>query len=146
MAFNEMLKTIRRAQGLTQKQVADCIGVSKQTITAYEAGTREPDLMKLIALAEALGTRPDVLLERVEEATPPNEKAPAQEAQELTETDEYLIALPEPVKQTVRLLITQAQLMDVPTVTVSEVTDRRIDQAIRQADRQQSGAQPRRLR
>ena len=85
MNFPVQLKKTRTAQRLTQKQVADYIGVSKQTITAYEAGTREPDLMKLVLLAEVLETTPDVLLGR--------EKAPAQPEQELTPKIKQIIGL-----------------------------------------------------
>lgn len=124
MKFTVQLKKARTAQGLTQKQVADYIGVSKQTITAYEAGTREPDLMKLVLLAEVLKTTPDFLLGR--------EKAPAQNEQELSEIDLQLLALPEDVKQTVLLLVTQVAAQSAPTVRVSELTARRIQQAIPQ--------------
>ena len=120
MEFNERLKKVRQEKGLTQKQVADHVGVSKQTITAYEAGTREPDLMKLILLAEAMDTTPDTLLGRT------IEKAPAQEEQELSEVDMRLLALPDDLKQTVLLLVSQAAEAAAPVVRVSELTARRI--------------------
>lgn len=120
MEFNERLKKVRQEKGLTQKQVADHVGVSKQTITAYEAGTREPDLMKLILLAEAMDTTPDTLLGRT------IEKAPAQEEQELSEVDMRLLALPDDLKQTVLLLVSQAAEAAAPVVQVSELTARRI--------------------
>ena len=85
MQFPAQLKRIRQAKGVTQKQVANALGVSKQTITAYEAGTREPDLMKLITIAEVLDTTPDDLLGR--------KKAPAQIEQELTPKLKQIIGL-----------------------------------------------------
>lgn len=60
------------------------------------------------------------------------EKAPAQNEQELSEVDLQLLALPEDVKQTVLLLVTQVAAQSAPTVRVSELTARRIQQAIPQ--------------
>lgn len=46
------LKALRKEKGLTQQDVADRLGVNKQTVSGYERGVRKPDFERLDALAE----------------------------------------------------------------------------------------------
>ena len=45
------LHELRKARGITQKQLAEALGVTIRTITNYENGTREPNIATLITLA-----------------------------------------------------------------------------------------------
>lgn len=45
--FSKNLKKIRTERGLTQAQLAKCLGVSASTVGMYEQGRREPDTMML---------------------------------------------------------------------------------------------------
>lgn len=63
MSFAEQLKCARTAQGLTQQQVADLLGITNSTYCGYETGKRQPDVTKIKQLARALKTSGDVLLE-----------------------------------------------------------------------------------
>lgn len=56
VAFGERMAALRKAQGVTQVQLAETLGVSQQAITAYESGQRRVPISALPALAEALGT------------------------------------------------------------------------------------------
>lgn len=62
MKFPDNLKTIRKARGLTMKQLADLIGLTESSISQYEAGRRQPDNEGLLRLAEALDTTVGELL------------------------------------------------------------------------------------
>lgn len=62
MSFGERLRAARVAKGYTQEQLAKIIGVAKSTLTGYEKGNREPDVMKIHALASALDITGDELL------------------------------------------------------------------------------------
>ena len=53
-AFGKKLKRIRRAKGLTQKKLADKLGISQSGIVMYENGEREPNLGTLCHLARIL--------------------------------------------------------------------------------------------
>ena len=54
----------RRARGLTQEQVAELSGFSQQYISGLELGRRNPTLVTLFELAQAVGAKPqDLLLE-----------------------------------------------------------------------------------
>jgi transcriptional regulator with XRE-family HTH domain len=48
------LKEIRLNKGLTQQQLADNIGVSRQQIVKWESGERNPKLSALKKLAKVL--------------------------------------------------------------------------------------------
>lgn len=56
------LRYLRDRAGLSQKALADLIGVSQQSINKYENHNIEPDIDTLIALADVLGTSVDYLI------------------------------------------------------------------------------------
>lgn len=47
---------------MTQEQLAEAAGVSRQTVAKWESGATSPDLDHAAALAEALGTTLDALV------------------------------------------------------------------------------------
>ena len=50
------IKSVRLKAGLTQKELAQIIGVTKQTIINYEKGTTEPTWERLEEIALALNS------------------------------------------------------------------------------------------
>lgn len=52
---NDGIRSLREELGLTQKELADQIGVSDKTVSKWETGRGLPDISVLGALAEALG-------------------------------------------------------------------------------------------
>jgi transcriptional regulator with XRE-family HTH domain len=57
--FPERLKQLRKDAGLSQKQLADFVGVSTAAVSCWETGVREfPAGNNLVRLAEALGLDP----------------------------------------------------------------------------------------
>jgi len=54
MTFGERLRELRKARGYTQEQLANKIGVAKTTITGYEKNNREPNVLTITKLAQAL--------------------------------------------------------------------------------------------
>lgn len=63
------LKEIRLAKGLTQKAVADYIGVSSVVYSRYETGDREPSIDMLIRIADFF----EVALDDIVGRTKPDE-------------------------------------------------------------------------
>ena len=53
----------RKAQAITQVQLAEWLGVSQQTITAYEVGRRRIQVSALPTIARALGIAVEELIE-----------------------------------------------------------------------------------
>lgn len=60
--IGERIKKARLEKGYTQLQLAEMIGVAKNTITGYETGTREPDSNRITAIAKALSVSGDYIL------------------------------------------------------------------------------------
>lgn len=60
--FSERLKRLRMEKGITQKELADRLHVSRSTIAGYESLGKEPDGEKLCALADFFGVSVDYLL------------------------------------------------------------------------------------
>lgn len=60
--FNENLKLARERKGLSQKDVAEKIGVAKSTYSLYESGNREPNVQTIKKIADLLKITADELL------------------------------------------------------------------------------------
>lgn len=58
----EQLKKLRKAKGLTQKQLASLIHCAEATISQYETGKRAPSYEALLRISEELDTSVDYLL------------------------------------------------------------------------------------
>ena len=56
------LTLLRKEKGLTQKDVADHLGISRQAYANYEAQNREPDINTLKSLSEFFGVTIDYIL------------------------------------------------------------------------------------
>lgn len=77
--LNENIKTLRKAGGLSQEELAVKLNVVRQTVSKWEQGLSVPDADMLIALAEALKTTVNTLLgETVTEAKPDDLKTIAE--------------------------------------------------------------------
>ena len=61
-AICDNLKQLRTARGLTQAEVAQRLGVTRQTISSYESGRTMPDLETLKRLTDILGCDLEQLL------------------------------------------------------------------------------------
>ena len=60
--FNENLKMARERKGLSQKDIAESIGVAKSTYSLYESGNREPNVQTIKKIADILSVSADELL------------------------------------------------------------------------------------
>lgn len=62
MKFGEKLKEMRKANNLTQQQLADRLGVAKSVVSYYENGERFPSYDVLIKIARTFHISTDFLL------------------------------------------------------------------------------------
>ena len=60
--MGEKLKSLRIEKNLTQKQVADRIGLAISAVSSYESGTRYPSYDVLVKLARIFHVSTDYLL------------------------------------------------------------------------------------
>ena len=62
MTFCEKLADLRRRSGMSQEQLADRLGVTRQSVSKWESGTAMPELVKLISLSEFFDVSVDYLV------------------------------------------------------------------------------------
>lgn len=72
MTLGEKLQRLRRARSWTQEQLAERIGVSRQSLSKWESDGALPDTVNVVALADLFGVTTDYLLreEGTAQATP----------------------------------------------------------------------------
>lgn len=68
----ENLKQARKQSGMTQKEVADALGVGQSTYKNYECGFREPNNETTVTLANLFNVTTDYLLGREPKQPEPN--------------------------------------------------------------------------
>lgn len=59
--FGKRLAVARAKKNLTQRELADLVGITWSQISRYEAGKAKPRLAVLLSLSESLGVSPDYL-------------------------------------------------------------------------------------
>ncbi len=62
MVFNKQLKFLRKRFKITQKSVAEHLGITLRTYQRYEEGTIEPPLTTILSVAEYFDVSTDCLL------------------------------------------------------------------------------------
>ena len=62
MGFGEKLKSIRKQAGMSQEQLAEKLGVSRQAVTKWETDAGIPDIENLMAVSALFGISIDELL------------------------------------------------------------------------------------
>lgn len=72
--LGERLQALRKSRGLSQEQLAEQAGVSRQAVSKWELGESQPDLDKVLALSEFFGVSTDYLLKGGGEARTPEDK------------------------------------------------------------------------
>ena len=74
MTLSEKIVYCRKRAGLSQEELAERVGVSRQAVSKWELGDAAPEVGKLLALAKVFGVTTDWLLS--EEDPAPDESAP----------------------------------------------------------------------
>lgn len=62
MDFQEKLLTLRKANGMTQEQLAEKLDVSRQSVSKWESGQAVPELERIVQLSAVFDVTTDYLL------------------------------------------------------------------------------------
>ena len=92
-SFKETLKKSRDEKGLSQKALADILGVSQGTIGNWESGVREPNFKTIEKLADFFDVSVDFLLGRNNEALSTPDYTSNKVSPALSETEQELIRI-----------------------------------------------------
>lgn len=68
MDLADRIQYLRKTKGLSQEELADKIGVSRQAVSKWESGQSTPDIEKIVILSELFAVTTDYLLKGVEPA------------------------------------------------------------------------------
>lgn len=68
MKFQYELQRLRREQGLSQDELGERLGVSRQTVSKWENGTSYPDMLNLMAISSFFSVSVDSLISEVPES------------------------------------------------------------------------------
>lgn len=63
MNIHENIKKARKAAGVTQKELAEAVGVYQKDISRWENGERTPSVEAIAGICKALKVSADILLE-----------------------------------------------------------------------------------
>ncbi len=66
MSISDRIQLLRKARGISQEQLADQIGVSRQAVSKWESEQSVPDLEKIILLSNYFEITTDYLLKGIE--------------------------------------------------------------------------------
>ena len=94
--LGERVAQLRKARGITQVQLAEALGVSQQTVQAYEVGRRRIPVSTLRLLGKTLSVSLDELMAEGEHA--PRKRGPVLQVQRQLER---ISALPKPKQRAV---------------------------------------------
>jgi len=67
MAFANNLTYLRKKRNMSQEQLAEVLGVTRQAVSKWEAGQSTPDVEKLVQLSELFQVPVDQILKDIEE-------------------------------------------------------------------------------
>lgn len=62
MGLSDKILKLRKTQGLSQQELADQLGVSRQSISKWELDESQPDINNIITLSKVFGVSTDYLL------------------------------------------------------------------------------------
>lgn len=66
MNFNEKLIELRKSKGLSQDELGQKIGISRQTISKWELAQSYPDFQRLVLLSDYFGLSLDALVKDID--------------------------------------------------------------------------------
>lgn len=98
MILADKIIDLRKKQGWSQEELAEHLGVSRQSVSKWESGMSVPDLNKIIAMSELFGVSTDYLLKDELEVPTPSETEGQVEAAPIRtvtaeEANEYMSAV-----------------------------------------------------
>ena len=66
MNFSEKLMNLRKKEGLSQEEVGEKLGVSRQTVSKWESAQSYPDFQKLVAISDYFQLSLDELMRDID--------------------------------------------------------------------------------
>ena len=68
MKLGKQLRAMREHKGMTLTEFSSALGIDRAQVCRYEADTHQPNMPRLVQIAEALGTTVCLILEGASDA------------------------------------------------------------------------------
>lgn len=62
MSFAQNIQYLRKLRGITQEELSDLVGVSRQSVSKWETGDAFPETEKIMQLCDIFNVSMDVLM------------------------------------------------------------------------------------
>ena len=66
MTIADRIQSLRKAKGMSQEELADKVGVSRQAVSKWESEQATPDLEKVVIMSDIFEVTTDYLLKGIE--------------------------------------------------------------------------------
>lgn len=66
MNIADRIQNLRKTKGISQEQLADVVGVSRQAVSKWESEQTIPDIEKVVIMSEYFGVTTDYILKGIE--------------------------------------------------------------------------------
>jgi len=76
MNIADRIQNLRKAKGISQEELADKIGVSRQAVSKWESKQSTPDIEKIIIMSDYFEVTTDYLLKGIEPKPDETRKKP----------------------------------------------------------------------
>lgn len=75
MNMSDRILYLRKTKGISQEELADKVGVSRQAVSKWESEQSTPDLEKVIIMSDFFGVTTDYILKGIEPVTDKEQKS-----------------------------------------------------------------------
>lgn len=75
MNMSDRIQYLRKTKGISQEELADKVGVSRQAVSKWESEQSTPDLEKVIIMSDFFGVTTDYILKGIEPVTDKEQKS-----------------------------------------------------------------------
>ena len=66
MTIADRIQSLRKSKGMSQEELADAVGVSRQAVSKWESEQATPDLDKVVIMSDVFEVTTDYLLKGIE--------------------------------------------------------------------------------
>ena len=127
MKFSEKIVRLRKTKGMTQEELAEAVGVSRQAVYKWECGQSYPEVAKLLELKLLFGISIDDLLDEAFEVAAPEKKRRKRVKKAVTEVNAEAMPVEPVYEETPDIEETVTETVPVVEANAEEATEAQQD-------------------
>ncbi len=123
MTLSEKIMSLRKQKGWSQEDLADQLGISRQSVSKWESASASPDLDKIVRMSQIFGVTTDWLLTDTEAQTHGEPSEPVSKVVTREEADQFL-AYAEAEAKPMAFAVSALILSPAPLILLSGLQER----------------------